>query len=160
MTPFQTYISQLCTRHKDIRHSADETHFACSADSAQTVMAQQLHYPAVFLDEGDFTIGGETGQMAQRRECSLTFVTHVADSGSSEEVQAALTMTGRLLLDFLSKIVSDRREAKREVRGIQLVGAEAHRVELEGAGLYGWMFFFANETQLPLCQTDNSIFDD
>lgn len=160
MTTLQTYISHLCTSHTAIHHSDAEPHFACSADSAQTAMATRLRYPAVFLDAGDFIIGGETGHKLLRRALSMTFVTHVADSGHATEVQAAFERTESLLMDFVARMEADRRTGVAAVRGVQFVGAEGHRVELEGAGLYGWMLFFSEELPLKLCLPDVNPFEE
>lgn len=145
------YFEDLAARHKKLLHREEEPHFACSMDDAATLMAFRLCYPAVFLDEGDFTIGGETGHKLLRSECRLAFVTHVMDSGNWAEILDAFAITKVIMKDFLTCIEIDRSAGNRIARSIQMVGAEGHRVELEGSGLYGWMLFFTVEKKLTLC---------
>lgn len=155
MTPFHTYIENLCRRHHSIRHTDKVPHFASSADSAQTAMARRLHYPAVFLDVGDFDFAGDNSHKIMRRSISIAFVTHVRDSGNAEEIQTALNNMEQLMMDFIAQMDADRKACLKVAMGVQLAGGEAHRVELEGAGLYGWMLFFVNEKGLNICLQDN-----
>lgn len=47
---FTAYLEQLCRKHEKLRHSDEERHFVnLNEDSQNTSLAEELHYPAVFL---------------------------------------------------------------------------------------------------------------
>ena len=145
MTPIE-YFQALAAEHALVGHTSEEPHFASSMDDAATLMARRLFYPAVFLAEGDFNIGGSDGNLLQVQDFSLVFAEHVKDSGNVEEVQAAFDKTGTICLDFLARMVRDRMRLTAPMKRFDASGAEAHRIEHDAAGLYGWILLF----RLPL----------
>lgn len=153
------YFEALSTSHVMVQHSAEEPHFACSIDDAATLMARRLHYPAVFLNEGDIIIGGSNGNELTEREHILAFVQHVRDAGDIEEVAAAFDTTETIMRDFLAKMVTDKQKGIAPVARFSAIGSEAHRVELAEAGLYGWMLFFNISSRLCIL-SNNENFDD
>lgn len=47
---FTAYLEHLCRKHEKLRHSDEERHFVnLNEDSQNTSLAEELHYPAVFL---------------------------------------------------------------------------------------------------------------
>lgn len=143
------YFEQLATEHTMVRHRPEEEpHFACSMDDAATQMARRLHYPAVFLDEGDMVVAGTAGGELLQRQYGLAFATHVQDSGNEAEKETAFRDTETVMCDFLARMTRDKGKGLAPVRRFSPFGAEAHRVELADAGLYGWLLLFTLDTNL------------
>lgn len=145
MTPTE-YFQGLAAEHAKVGHKENEPHFASSVEDASTLMARILYYPAVFLEEGDFSVGGTEGNLLYIQDFHLVFVEHVMDSGDVKEVQDAFKKTGVICRDFLARMIRDRKQLKAPMKRFDANGAEAHKVELEEAGLYGWFLQF----RLPL----------
>lgn len=160
MTDFQNFkklMRFLAERHPKVRHSPDEVHFACSLDSADNAYAHQMHYPCVALDLGDMRLDDET---TVDRSIVLIFLQHVSDTGSEQERDAAFDLTGDIAIDFLAQLakLSDSETCPNLsfLRRLSLAGTEMARVELEEAGLYGWLVSMSSTFSLSsvLCHTD------
>jgi len=152
------YFELLATEHTMVRHRPEtEPHFACSMDDAATLMARRLHYPAVFLDEGDMVVTGTADGELLQRQYGLAFATHVQDSGNEAEKEAAFLATETIMIDFLTRMIRDKSKGLAPVRRFSPFGAEAHRVELADAGLYGWLLLFTLDTNL--CTVDSHNFE-
>lgn len=152
------YFELLVTEHTMVRHRPEtEPHFACSMDDAATLMARRLHYPAVFLDEGDMVVTGTAGGELLQRQYGLAFAAHVQDSGNEAEKEAAFSATETIMIDFLARMIRDKSKGLAPVRRFSPFGAEAHRVELADAGLYGWLLLFTLDTNL--CTVDSHNFE-
>ena len=136
------YFEALAEEHKLIRHSQAEPHFACSMDDAATLMARRLYYPAIFLDGGDFYVSGTPGNELLPEAYTLAVVTHVKDSGNEEEKATAFALTKTIVCDILGRMVRDKRKLIGPMQRFNVIGTEAHRVELADAALYGWVVLF------------------
>ncbi len=142
------YFQSLAAEHTMVQHRSEEAHFASSLDDAATLMARRLHYPAMFLDEGDISFEGTTGNVLMLREYAIAFVDHVKDAGNEAEKNTAFETTFTIMRDTVARMVRDKTDLVQEVRHFDPIGAEAHRVELSEAGLYGWVFLFSLPTNL------------
>lgn len=152
------YFELLATEHTMVRHRPEtEPHFACSMDDAATLMARRLHYPAVFLDEGDMVVTGTAGGELLQRQYGLAFAAHVQDTGNEAEKETAFLDTETIMTDFLVRMIRDKSKGLAPVRRFSPFGAEAHRVELADAGLYGWLLLFTLDTNL--CTVDSHNFE-
>lgn len=150
------YFEQLAAEHTMVKHlPEEEPHFASSMDDAATLMARRLHYPAVFLDEGDIVVSGTVGGELLERQYGLAFATHVEDSGNEAEKEDAFQLTETLMGDFLARMIRDKSKGLAPVRRFSPFGAEGHRVELADAGLYGWLLLFTLDTNLSTLNCNN-----
>lgn len=149
------YFTQLATEHTLIHHTEAEPHFASSMDDAATLMARRLHYPALFLDEGDLQVTGDNGNELLQRSYTLAVVTHVKDSGNEAEVIEAFDLTETILTDILARMIRDKRIGTKAVSRFSPMGAEGVRVELSEAGLYGWVLLFHLTTSLSTLNCNN-----
>ena len=145
MTPLD-YFMALAAEHTLVGHRDEEPHFASSLDDAATLMARRMFYPAVFLNVGDFSFEGTDGNLLQVQEMALVFAEHVKDSGNVEEVHAAFEKTETICLDFIARMIRDRMRLAEPMKRFNASGAETHKIEMEAAGLYGWILMF----RLPL----------
>lgn len=150
------YFEGLASEHRLVQHSEAKPHFASSMDDAASLMARRLSYPAVFLDRGDFEVSGADGNYFTDSDYILSFVEHVKDSGNELEKEEAFRKTGRILLDFLGRMVRDKRKLVRPMVRCSISGARALRVENADAALYGWLLMVKiTESLNPLNCNEN-----
>lgn len=150
---FRDLVEFLATQHVDVRHSDTSTHFACTLDDADNKYACDMHYPCVALDLGDMEI---TTAPDVSRNIIIMFLDHVSDTGSEREKQAAFDRTADIAVEFLAQLchIADHHPELRFLSRIDINGTDLVRVELEDAGLYGWMARFSHTFSLSpaLCQ--------
>ena len=62
------YFEAIASEHRMVQHSDTKPHFASSLDEAATLEARRLHYPAIFLQGGDFffVLQQAEGKLLQR----------------------------------------------------------------------------------------------
>lgn len=154
---FKTLIQFLAQQHPKVQHSESERHFACTLDSADNAYAHSMHYPCVALDLGDMRLVDDS---TVERNIVLMFLQHVNDTGSEQQRESAFDLTGDIAVDFLAQLnnLSDASvcRALSFLRRIDLTGTELVRIELEEAGLYGWLVSLSSNFSLNsvLCRTD------
>lgn len=161
MTDFEEYIEDLCRRHPMIKHEVDgKCHYSCLADDSQTKFARAMRYPCVVVDSGDFSFGGETGNVLLNTEFSVMFLQHVSDTGNNKEVIMAFRTMKQVLLDFARKFSRDKRSMKhRFLNRFTLLGSEGHRIYMKDVSLYGYVLFFNTDESFADIDCTNSFPD-
>ena len=145
---FKDLIAQLCSLHKDIRHSKEECHFSSNLDDAQNKHARKMHYPCVLMDFGDFVYKPVGNGQGKRRNVTLIFVDHAKDVGNASQIDAIFDHMEDICDDFMEKILSLSRSSapsNRFLRRFSLDGVEATRIQLESPALYGWAVVLPSE---------------
>lgn len=144
---FTNLIKFLAEQHPLVKHSEDKMHFASSLDEADNAYARNMCYPCVCLDLGDMRIN-DSPQV--ERSVVLAFMQHVSDTGNEREKHEAFGLTGDIAIDFLAQLesIAENHSKLSFVSRFNIDGAELVRVELEEAGLYGWMCYFQHTFNL------------
>ena len=133
------YFEAIAGEHRMVQHSDAEPHFASSLDEAATLEARRLHYPAIFLQGGDFQVIGTEGNYMTSEEYRLVVATHVKDTGNEVEKDEAFKMTKMILRDILARMIRDKRKLVKPMIRFDVAGTQVIRVENVDDGLYGWL---------------------
>lgn len=145
---FAHIIEELASRHKSVRHSKKDIHFANNVQAAQNAFAVKMHYPAVIVDQGDFVVSKDGDAYSKNRVVTMLFVQHVKDAGSFKEIDTAFEEMEELCDQFIYKLhelAHTNLSKYRCLRRLSLDGAEAERIYLESAALFGWGITFRNK---------------
>lgn len=135
---FRSFVELLARQHADVQHTDTSIHFACTLDDADNAYARTMHYPAVVLDLGDMNVNPN---LEVGRNVTLMFLDHVKDTGSERQKTYAFDRTADIALQFLAQMerTADTHPEHTFLSRIEISGAQLFRVELQEAGLYGWV---------------------
>ena len=105
---FTSYISLLCEKHVDIKHSEEESHFIQLHSDSQ-LKSKNQSYPVVTLDKLEITYMGVEDSIRKQRYVEIMFVDKLPSNSSNDEIQEAKNKMERISEDFIRKIKLDRK---------------------------------------------------
>lgn len=153
------YFENLARQHRLVRHSDESCHFSSILDDAQNKYAQKMEYPCVVLEMDDILWGGTLDNTLESETVSVLFVDHVTDAGDYEQVHRVFDLTGTIMRDFLRRMNRDRKRPHSIMARFNPDGAQATRIALESAGLYGWALSFAFSRSFPYLDCNHAFLD-
>lgn len=153
---FADYIENLARTHKMVHHSDDDPHYTDLADDAQNLIAHNMGFPCIVLDDGDFDVVGTEGQPELANSATIMVLDHVADVADAAEVREAFAATKKITVDMLKRFVRDKRSGMRLLAKFSIVGSGGARIFLKDAAMYGYAITFIRNEGFNDLDCDNS----
>jgi len=111
---FDSYIENLCVKHKKILHSAKEPHyFRHGLDQILTGLTKDVNYPYVSREKSDYVYEDNgADSYTKNRSVALNFMHHTRDTTDDDEQQRLLDILETIIDDFISLMMVDKKDRK------------------------------------------------